>query len=454
MLTIQKNENRLITVSGVLPPGTLIVERVPDMTSIVPCRVPSLNMRFEREDFKSGSGELYSGGGIIRSTWAKLYNGSIDANSLINLVAYGGRILPMNNPCNRDNCTFSTSFAGPSIKCEDLPIDFEGAPWVVRPWNRSNPLANPGYRKLSDRPLTYLGQQDGDANIWLQWSAVNIEDMQYTNDGIPFRRLNFTNGDDGDRRTDRYAAKCLSYNTSYELDVEVRAGTPTVTNIKAKYLEPIDYRWRNSVDYNLTLPKDALKQSYPLNRALGLMDALFSEFLSGDIGMSADDLHGFRYDIDTKLITTPLSQEWVIQSGKGVNITSYHPVRGLSTAIEELSRNITISILGRPNILVKTTKEGKCTELHDINAYKFDARTFWASYSAGLLLGLIAVIVGSYCLIMTEVARDDGFSDIAATTMDRDLNAIMAAAEKNGNSDVRVSAIKVRFDSGFKLLAK
>jgi hypothetical protein len=89
--------------------------------------------------------------------------------------------------------------------------------------------------------------------------------------------------------------------------------------------------------------------------------------------------------------------------------------RSISLAIQDLANNLTISLLGNPNMTVNVSIPVTITSPQNI--YHYDSRNLIISYATGLAATLFAVVMGLMAIHSNGVCHSTSFSAVMTTTI-------------------------------------
>jgi hypothetical protein len=108
---------------------------------------------------------------------------------------------------------------------------------------------------------------------------------------------------------------------------------------------------------------------------------------------------------------------------------NYIPVWNLPSLIEEMSRNLSISLLAEPGLMYATNETATCHKTTAGNVWHYEPMPLITAYSIGVGATIIALVIGGIALLSNEQAHDMSFSAILRTTRSLTLDTVVEGAE-------------------------
>lgn len=375
---------------------------------------------------------------------------SVFIKQLLSAVSMGGRVLQ--TPSQSSNSTFELEFFGPSFKCYNLTTPAGN--------NASDPKApanNPAEQKEVEllRPMhsramrayeiatDFNGQKAG----WMYWGfsgvlptpikelAEMFPDM-VGYDGLedPTRMLDTLhlylvrpNGTSG-QWTKKYDIPCMLWNTSYTVLFSSAGAEQSTSITRMERTEEVHINGSMSA-INFTLSQRAYK---------GYSEA-FMELLTGSIS-PAEGIYrdysksgesssytesscnkGPKELLSTTLAYCPEFDPLYNGTGRRENPTMCRNGT-LLKAIEDLSLNVTLSLLSSPDLSGNTTATVKFFTA--VNRYSYNRQNLALAYGVGIFVALVGISIGAYSYFTNGYSASMSFSSIIFTTRNPDLDKI------------------------------
>lgn len=346
---------------SILAPSTLVVT-TKTFSSEQPCQVPAFGIGSQSsltvwEQASGGDRTPYGGPSPLMT--------KIAAQSMV-----GGSPTSFSSPCGQ-NCTYSTSFLGPAMSCD----------------NESFALAQ----------------------------AVLGSGVVHTNDGAEFSYYNAVSDtehasmlwilqDQEPTSADPLVLLCSTWNTTYDVNVTFKSGIPTYSTVTGNLTDAELVDWGRNFE---TAAYVDITINATMRRALDMAavrDALYDN-LVGDISMRTDEQNAFVFN--TSFVLSNLVDMTVNESTSSFSLT-----KDLKSGIPELMRNITLSVMGTNNATSSTV----CTSYTDELVYKYSPVWLLVPYFVGFFLSVLCAALGMYAIFVDGVSVEDGFSQILVTT--------------------------------------
>jgi len=407
------NKNRCIPISAIITPGSLsvnIVQRQDNSTA----HIPSTNFSDPTGFVTSLVLSEIQDGSHKKNSPPELSDAKIAPSALLSRIvsttATGGAILPIAPP--EPNCSYVYSFHGPSFRC--MPADLRATQEIQKTINydksgriRYAAIYNPRIR--FDTCSIYVGlaykttAQNGTYSLCSPYGGGCMADH------VQEAKLN--DPDYGQ------AFSCELYNTLFTMNVTFRDSRQMFGIQKLEYLNPISCAPLSPGTLHYQ-PPDGWEASYAVFAAMAGM-------LVGNLTMNRDSGLGGHSPVpwDTKILQTTLIGSSDFTSMNITNLPKDKFTGPLARGIEELSRNITLSLLSsdtfglsvKSNILIT----GK------MNRYIFNERNFWLAYGIALFVTAGAILVGFAAYLTNGASLETNFSTVMATTQSDELQELV-----------------------------
>lgn len=118
----------------------------------------------------------------------------------------------------------------------------------------------------------------------------------------------------------------------------------------------------------------------------------------------------------------------------------------LSSAIEQLVQNMTISLFSEPALLTTNSAFKADVEVSTYEiVYFYNWQRLAISYSVVLLLALVAMFVGLYTIFSTGQSYSNNFSTILRVAQNEDLAALIEERDRKGQDPLPSHIAKARF---------
>ncbi|EGX44393.1 hypothetical protein AOL_s00193g121 [Orbilia oligospora ATCC 24927] len=383
--------------ASIVPPSTLVIEPgVYETTSL--CEVSSLNFGALPEYGSQRLGRLADD---YYSADSRKGAYSADPSTILRKlgtnVAVGGRILGMPSQCST-NCSYTVNFNGPALKCTDEDWKSQDAPW--------DPL------EIFRFSHHYNSSVSSNGDLWTVYANPKKEERRYSESGVPLRPYLYI---EAPERKEYYIKcfKCSLYNATYNVDIDFTNGVETVTyelSKVAKFIPIIP-------DLESSLPNYEQLAYFAYNRYFTGNEGPFvgEIFEYGGISM-----RGVRFNTD--IIFTNLVTPWITLSQDFRNSTQNFPMDNLREGFEELSHNLTISLLSRSDLIVSSKIMTTCTSLSYRNVYRYRSTQLYVSYGPLMVFSMVVIVLGLRATLKNGDICQWGFSQIMLTTRNPSLD--------------------------------
>ncbi|KAI9765995.1 MAG: hypothetical protein M1840_007002 [Geoglossum simile] len=227
------------------------------------------------------------------------------------------------------------------------------------------------------------------------------------------------------------ASECGLYNASYEVDFRFDNGIQQLNVRNFRYLNGIPYL--TDVDYLTSKNKTLVELETQHISYQAIMDSL-GNILVGNCMQPASAPPTGRY---TQILSTALVNTKEIRRMEqmvGAHFDFWQRNFSLAEGIEELSRNITLSLFSS-SVYLQSTRlipDTNVTFRYPQNVYLYSQKYLLLAYGIAILFTLFGVIVGFLSLFANGASFSNSFSTVLRVTRDPKLLEIMHPAETSG----------------------
>ncbi|KAG0126628.1 hypothetical protein HOY82DRAFT_627217 [Tuber indicum] len=403
-----------IPISAVITPGSLsvsLVHRQFNTSKPIPSTnfsdptgfVTSLTLTVLQDGTrKTNAPEAISGATIAPSALL---------SRIVSTTATSGTILPIKPP--QPNSSYVNSFHGPSLRC--TPADIRATQAIRRTMNydksgriRYAAIYNPEIS--GDTCSIYVG---------LAYNTTTVQNRTYSicgpNGGGCM--VNFAQETKFDDPSMGQAFSCELYNTFFTVNVTFRDSTQTLGIQKLEYLNPVSCAPLAPPVSNRQ-PFAEWKASYAVFAAMG-------DILVGNITKNRGSGFGGLNPVswDTRILQTTLIGSSDFASMNITNRPNDMYTGPLARGIEELSRNITLSLLSSDTFGLPIKSDVLVTRQD--NRYLFNERSFWLAYGIAICVAAGAVLAGIVAYFTNGVSLEPNFSTVMATTQSDEMQELV-----------------------------
>lgn len=299
-------------------------------------------------------------------------------------------VLPFTAP--HPNSSYSLKYYGPSFKCQNLSTAISSntatATIPASEFQEAWDSAMEGVSSTLD--VLYLGKYPGMSNVVQFGMFVNTNGF----------------GEDGSNYT------CNMWNTSYTVDFTFQDDVQTaeIRDFELLHISEIDTRYAAVKEYS-----HGELQSWVMWKALS--DALVAEVGWGSTGSLMGDDSGV---VKSALAACPeMKGSW--KQGLWFNSTLCR-AGSIPAAIEDLSRNLTLSILSSALLANETAAQ---VTVHDqATFYSYNWRVLVLAYAVAVAATAACLAVGLHSLLENGYSAGTSFSSILLTTRNADLDEL------------------------------
>lgn len=451
---------RCIPLVATITPATLSIN-LTTRQSIEGVSVPTLDFdaenssRYYSEVVNPASKAGHDDPTVADNSTGILQSPSDSLRQLFRAVVTGGNALQTSSPF--PNSTFELQFYGPSLRCYNLTspnlLDFS-----------RGPANNPADQEEVDmlRPINKNAQN----NYWAAidtWNPTQASYWGFNGEGWKlvtgkaatksWGRL-YEGIDDRNRvldtyhmlLVDQYEISCMLWNTSYTVTFSSTGSEQSTTITK-----PLDRI--NEVHLNRSTPLASYTYAEGAYKAYS---ELFRTFIIGGTETTPIGRGGWSTTGEHEMLSSNL--KYCPEFDRVYNLTgrvekpalcgSLGLEGNLMEAIEELSRNITLSLLTSDELSRKTTVD--VTLGKSVNQYSYNWQNLALAYGVGIFVALLGVVIGGFSCITNGYSASMSFSSIIFTTRNPDLDRLsegrclptLPLGKKLGKTKLRYGLLK------------
>ncbi|PSR79068.1 hypothetical protein BD289DRAFT_375946 [Coniella lustricola] len=301
------------------------------------------------------------------------------------------------------NSSYTIQFYGPAARCENLEIATSNSTLYTG--------AATSLQEAWDLTMTGL------LNSTMQISYAAASTEQLASVEMPshfFVNIGGARDLASEQSSSNYS--CHYWNTSYTVDFTFDNGVQSANIQKLQYVAPLNISSGN------LLYEYAPGQIQYWTMFTALMDILATQigfgstgsFFGSDSGVVKSGIAAcpeIRYGFnDTDPYFAPLFDDWMCRAGS------------VPRAIEDLSRNITLSILS--STLLSNQTIADVSSFHSANFYTYNWKNLVMAYAVAIVVATICAIVGLHALLANGYSAGANFSSIMLSTRNSDLDRI------------------------------
>ncbi|KAH8591054.1 hypothetical protein B0O99DRAFT_633526 [Bisporella sp. PMI_857] len=358
-----------------------------------PCVVP--NFEFFTSEMSNSRTTLQPGASLSEQSGTDSIQFATPlASKLATSTAYNGRISGWPSPCG-SNCSYVLQFFGPAWQCHNVDNSSSDAAFTLGsdPWGDSWQNWRHGY--------SYLSNFSSDSGyLWVGTSTI--------------RNLSSTG-----LETNYFY--CQDWNTSYQLAIEYTNNQLSIKGTTFRYLNEV--KIPGILETGISSGQGTIPITYPEGQdrmQTYAYAALFRSLGSLLLGNIQRQPHG------KPVYSTSIT---LIPGLVVFDSDTYTPISDLFIGVEELSRNLTISLLSNPNIIGSINSTVDCTTQFYRTAWEYDYRILMWPYIAAIVICIACLGIGCQALLMNEVAYDISFSTIMRTTRGQVIDSLVNRGE-------------------------
>ncbi|RPA94298.1 hypothetical protein L873DRAFT_1837705 [Choiromyces venosus 120613-1] len=407
-----------IPISAIITPGSLSVNLVQREYNIT-APIPSTNFSdptgfttnlglsvLQDESRKTNAPEAIAGATVAPSPLL---------SRIVSTTATSGSILPVQPP--HPNSSYVYSFHGPSLRC--IPADLR----VTQAMQKTIDYDKSGRIRYA---AIYNPEIKGDTcsiYIGLAYNTTTVQNQTYSicspnGGGCMAGHVQKSNLNDPSYGQ---AFSCELYNTFFTVNVTFRNSVQRFGIQTLEHLTPV-----SCVPLSPPVvgrkPFAEWEASYAVFAAMG-------DLLVGNITkLRSDGFEGVApVSWDTKILQTTLIGS---QDFSGVNISGMPSdvfTGPLARGIEELSRNITLSLLSSDTFGLPIRSDVLITRQN--NRYIFNETNFWLAYGIAIFVTAGAVLIGIVAYYTNGVSLETNFSTVMATTQTDEMRELASGVD-------------------------
>ncbi|CUS07731.1 unnamed protein product [Tuber aestivum] len=403
-----------IPISAIITPGSLSVSLVQRQfnTSLL---IPSTNFSdpigfvteltlsiLQDKTRKTNAPEAIAGATIGPSAFL---------SRIASAAATSGEILPIKPP--RQNCSYVHKFHGPSLRCKTADLRATREIQRTMDYDKSGRIR---YAAVYDPEII------GDTCsilVGLAYDTIDVQNQTYSicgpnGGGCMAGTAQETKLDDPNYGR---AFSCELFNTSFAVNISFQDSVQKFGVRKLEHLSPVSCSPLGQPTIN-PRPSKEWKSSYAVFAAMG-------EILVGNVTKNRyDGFGGFSpVSWDTKILETTLIGSSDFASVNISDIPNDVYTGSLARGIEELSRNITLSLLS-------SNKFGQPIRSKVlVTRYLFNERNFWLASGIAVFVTVGAVLVGILAYHTNGVSLETNFSTVMATTQSGEMQDLVRGVD-------------------------
>ena len=237
---------------------------------------------------------------------------------------------------------------------------------------------------------------------------------------------------------------CENWNTSYNVWVNYTSSIQRIEIVNLTHLNNF------SVPYILettgtngmhTIPVPSDFQNAMMYNHAALFRSL-GELLAGRIVRM---VHGEPF-IETNLASiSGLSTVNTSQSlGNGGREGIYGTVADMRSAVEELSRNLTVSLLASPLLQIASNTTTRCQEENIRIVWEYDPKILWIPYGMAISVALGCLVIGALAVLGNHgIIYENSFSTVLRTTRNQELDTLIGN-DSSGSQPLSKELAEVR----------
>ena len=456
----------LLPFAMLLPPATLSVhsaafhETVQERVSVPhmanEAMSASTQMWYAPDDYVPGTFQ----------EWHSYYTTpSMQLSRLVAATASRGSVI--DSPGNHTNATYTLTFTGPTVKCQEHTPDILrpfGLPSVEACMGESNVgLCSDKWAYVSWAPnrttlVPYESKDLVSGTLPLNKDFLYLEQNQthslsyggFEDDPVALFIATRGMGSEGAWSVLNCSLLNATYVTNMTSDSNRRV-TPSLIDISV-----LDGVPDGSVSDTLAEPRGAMSEidrtrfnymAYMDSAGRLLLGTIFNRVTSvvrDTIHPTAEQFAVQPVDLMRTLLPftaqlLPLTESkpqsrnqenWTPYPGFAYNTPYFN--RSLGTATEELFQNITLSLLSEPEFARDSDENVDIFISRTQNAYFYNRTNLLLSYGLSLVLSFFACLVGCVSIFRGNVSYSNKFSTMLRTTRDDSIDTLVATEDRNG----------------------
>ena len=332
------------------------------------------------------------------------------ARQSVELPARTGLRNTWESPCG-GNCSYETSFVAPSWECTDVDFIDKRIPWIRDSINPTDPFIPFWGTNLSEAGMTNHGKNGKSIATNRKYYSSLVDNST----GRLWVGFAHTLESPAPFVTTLY---CDLANSSYHLKINYTNGQQQIQISNVTALNSIRLYYNSTSKEDLSRV-DAVWQS----RGLALP---ITYLLVGDGILEFTGNSGTGVFTNITMLPGLVDTSTIEPSLEG----QFSMLPNISRRIEEMSHNISISLMSNPKLMVYETKITTCERYSVVLQWRYEPWILWLTYGIAILLALICLVLVSVNVIYsTTVMRTKAFSTIMRTTRDTRLNDLLEGEE-------------------------
>ena len=373
---------------------------------------------------------------------------SLNAKRIVMQTAMSGAHITWQSPCGK-NCSYEQQFIAPSLQCEPSANPFTAFDGMGFKPLRGNETAYPLNITYGDFQKKYGGNawtsaietrynatfDKSDGRLWV----ATTQTQKAFKD--PAERDNTTMID----TIGLEVMSCQLMKTSYRLGVNYTNAIQTTDILNYTFLNRVNISSRL---WKAGLPDVDDELTYMAGQWMDVASLFLPllDLLNGNITYWPPN----PPVVSTQLFLVPTLAKLKTDDGALFMTTDpnpYSPIPHMAPALEELSRNISISLLSDMNLGVTNLTTTTCKVQTTSLVWKYDPFPLLAPYIAAIIISVICLGAGAWALCTDGVVREQSFSTVLRTTRGATMDELTAGHE-NGTAPLHDDIAKTRVTFG------
>jgi hypothetical protein len=406
----------LLPLAAVVSPTALTVGTLTQYTTDSNCLVPTLDLSTQPSDQEPTSKWTLT---TVDYT-GSYFNPSMTAQRLVGLASRNGRQAGWSSPCG-PNCTYEVGFVAPSWECSRTEeLDDPTAVWRT-------PELNPNAELMDGESYWFAGYGDGsnysingEIGSNLEYNAVyaggvNPNTTQFwfgvMTPGLP---VNLSSSTTVKGYLDPHIYSCDLFLSKYQIRVTYSNGlqendilnTTTMDRLQTSY-----WAWNGGSCDNSDPNAEPLCSNSTQLDAVSLSRVMIKT-VQGTI--TRDPREVLFSNTTIALVPT------LVEDYNGTNVYGEMepgvPRKNLGPLLEDLSHNVSLSLMSEPNLLAVGQAKTACSSSRTLTVWKYNPVPLAVAYGVAVAVTLFGLGAGGYALVSSRVARDTSFSSVVRTT--------------------------------------
>lgn len=419
----------LLPLTALVSPTALTVGVLTNITTNTNCSVPTINMSNQPITTSSTTLALSTA-----DHTGNAFLPSMVSQRLVGLTLRNGRQNDWSSPCGA-NCTYVVEFIAPSWKCNNT-TDIDNPDAI---WRHTDVWSSNTYDEWAGS-YWFQGYGDGSNETALNASGT-LEYLPMYAGGLNVNTSQFWVGVSGtidppglmkpnqtiQQYLDLHVFYCDFVNSTYRVRVRYdndHQSNDILSVTMLNRIHPLPSAWDRPSGscqgdlHNLCTDRAQL-DAISISRTL-------IETIQGTINRTPE---GEVLSDNTTIALVPtLVQSYNITHSYGMTELAY-PYKNIGPLLEELSHNISVSLISEPSLQVVGATKTTCITSRTYTVWKYKPIPLAVAYACAVGATLLALYVGGEAMLFSGVSRDKSFSSIVRTTRMRDLDELSPTPE-------------------------